>query len=178
METIGTSDIAKELGVKPQTVRNYAAQFGAQMGAIKTPRGLWVFAPSHIATLAKVKDTLKRGHTYAEVAQMLQNGTLELAPIPEENNGMKALMGAIIELAAKVESLEERLASALALPPAEDAAVFAQTHTQNTLAKHGQTLECENEALSAKVEVLKVELEEARAASKWRYKRRMKKAAA
>lgn len=178
METIGTSDIAKELGVKPQTVRNYAAQMGAQMGAIKTPRGLWVFAPEHIALLAKVKATLKRGFTYAEVAQMMQNGSLDLVPIPSENNGMKALMGAIVELAAKVESLEERLASALALPPAEDDTVCDQTHTQNTLAKHGQTLERENEALSAKVEVLKVELEEAKAASKWRYKRRQRKVAA
>jgi DNA-binding transcriptional MerR regulator len=115
------SEIAQALGITPQTVRNWAAQFGANMGIVKEPSGFWAFGPEHLDTLRLVRDELAAGNTYEDVAQRLQNGTLGSPAIPSQINLLEALTGAIDNLAERIMTLEvkvDNLGDQLALPPA------------------------------------------------------------
>jgi len=115
------SEVARQLSVTPQTVRNYAAQFGANVGIVKEASGKWAFAPEHLDVLRLVRDQLSAGNTYEDVAQRLEAGALGSPAIPSQINLLEALTGAIDSLVERIRTLEakvDNLGDQLALPPA------------------------------------------------------------
>ena len=131
------SEVARQLSVTPQTVRNYAAQFGANVGIVKEASGKWAFAPEHLDVLRLVRDQLSAGNTYEDVAQRLEAGALGSPAIPSQINLLEALTGAIDSLVERIRTLEAKvdsLGEQLVLPPAGAFGLqtIPQTGEQNT----------------------------------------------
>jgi len=77
-----TSDVARQLGVTPATIRNYAQKFAIHLSpeAAPEPGHVRQFSEGDVALLSQAKTLLRNGLTYAQANERL--AVLDVASMP------------------------------------------------------------------------------------------------
>ena len=72
-----TSQVAKDLGVSPATVRLWCAKFQTAIHIFKDAGGRWIYTPEVVDTFANAKEALRGGYTFDQVAGLIERGDLQ-----------------------------------------------------------------------------------------------------
>ena len=118
-----TSQVAKDLGVSPATVRLWCSKFQTAIPIFKDAGGRWIYTPGVIDTFANAKEALRSGYTFDQVAGLIERGDLQevrpstatlTATIEEQGAKIDYLTRLVVELISSVKALPERNSAPIA----------------------------------------------------------------
>ena len=109
METV--NQLAARLGVSPQTVRTWCAEFSAYLSPLATPAAgnVRMFSPEDVAVLALVAGMRQQRFKYDAIHQALAAGDRAEAPRPQEDSDQPEDKSLVTRLTATVAKFEGEL---------------------------------------------------------------------